>query len=74
MVNNGIVVAMVVGVGGMVSGETVVSGDTQFYPEKVLEVAAMENESLTSRLLPFLGRLAANSSSDISGEFIADAI
>lgn len=34
MVNNGIVAVMVVGVGGMVSGETVVSGDTQFYPKK----------------------------------------
>lgn len=50
--NNGIVVAMVVGVGGMVSAETVVSGDTQFYPQsKVSEVDAKEKkESIASRL------------------------
>lgn len=37
MVNNGIVAVMVVGVGGMVSGETAASGDTQFYPKVTVD-------------------------------------
>lgn len=35
--NNGIVAVMVVGVGGMVRGETAASGDTQFYPKVTVD-------------------------------------
>lgn len=63
MVNNGIVAVMVVGVGGMVSGETAASGDTQFYPKVTVDAKEKKRGCQT---LPFFCRLAATSSSNIS--------
>lgn len=58
--NNGIVAVMVVGVGGVMAGQTSASGDTQSHPKVSFGGGCKSQKSMAARLLPFVFQTVRN--------------